>query len=233
MAPSDITPTGANESPKPRIVQFRNRRYSVRLEPIYWRALERLAEHRNMRLGRFIAQLAEDFNGGNFSSYLRVHCMLEAERSLAQTHLSPAYGTLLDVVRGCPSPGLVLSRYRSIIAHNQAFAEWLGPLDQPLNGANLTSILQIRTKQSLNEVWQAMASGQLHQEEARILYVAPGRVNAAQATFIALHSESNDEFYAIMWLSVAAARATAPSRAELAIQPRNSEESAARKRASL
>ena len=48
-------PVKEAESPKPRIVQYRNRRYSVRLEPVFWHALERLAEQSDMRLGRYIA----------------------------------------------------------------------------------------------------------------------------------------------------------------------------------
>lgn len=197
------------ESPKPRIVQFQNRRFSVRLEPVYWQALEKMAEQQGMRLGRFIAQLSDRFTGGNFSSHLRVFCMIEAEKRLAQSYLGPSYGNLLDVVRAAPNPGIVLSRYRSIIAHNQAFAEWLGAPNQPIDGANLTSVLQVRTKQPLNDVWQSMSAAQLRQAEARVLYVAPGRVNAAQATFVALHSATGDEFYAVMWLYTSAARPAA------------------------
>ena len=59
-----------NQSPKPRIVQYQNRRFSVRLEPVYWQALERLADRATMRLGQLIARLAAGYPGGNFSSFL-------------------------------------------------------------------------------------------------------------------------------------------------------------------
>ena len=190
------------KSPKPRIVQFQNRRFSVRLEPIYWRSLEQMAERQGIRLGRLVAGLADDFDEGNFSSHLRVCCMLDAERRLADAHLNVGYGTLVEAVRACPNPGVVLSRYRTIIMANKTFTQWLGPLDNPINGANLTSVIQVRTRNSLNEVWQSLVDGSLPQADARLLHVAPGRVNAALATFVAIHPQEVDEFYAIMWLSV-------------------------------
>ncbi len=194
-----------DQAPKPRIVQYRNRRFSVRLEPIYWRNLERLAERRNLRLGHLIALLAEEHRGGNFSSFLRVYCMLEAERAIAGMHLGTPLSSLIDVVGACPTPGLVLSRHRTTVAYNQAFKDWLGPVETPITGANLTSLFQVRTTQPLNSIWQALILGKESRATARVLYVAPGRVNAAQANFLGLHP-GNGEFYAVMWLSLAKPR---------------------------
>jgi predicted DNA-binding ribbon-helix-helix protein len=190
-----------NQTPKPRIVQYRNKRYSVRLEPIYWQTLEVLADRRRMRLGRFVAELAEGYDGPNFSSFLRVFCMLEGEQALAREILGPTHHGLLDVVTNCPNPGLILSRYRTVIAYNKAFGEWLGPGDIAVIGAELTTLVQVRTRHSLSEVWQDLVSGREPKADARLLYVAPGRVNAAQATILALRSQAYQEFYAVMWLS--------------------------------
>ena len=110
-----------DQSPKPRIVQYQNRRFSVRLEPIYWQVLERMADRAAIRLGQLIARLAADYPGGNFSSFLRVYSMLDAERRLAQQQMEPNYNSLLDLVKTCPNPGVILSRYRSIIGSNDAF----------------------------------------------------------------------------------------------------------------
>lgn len=195
-----------NQAPKPRIVQYRNKRYSVRLEPIYWQTLEVLAERQRLRLGRFVAELAERYEGPNFSSYLRVFCMLEGEQALARETLGPTHHGLLDVVTNCPNPGLILSRYRTVIAYNGAFGEWLGPADVAVIGAELTTLVQVRTRRSLTEVWQDLVNGREAKADAKLLYVAPGRVNAAQATILALRSQTYQEFYAVMWLSLQAKR---------------------------
>jgi predicted DNA-binding ribbon-helix-helix protein len=199
-------PVKEAESPKPRIVQYHNRRYSVRLEPVFWRALERLAEQSDVRLGRYIADQAERCPGGNFSSFLRVHCMLNFEERLAEQHLETTHASLMAVVQSAPLPGLILSRYRSIIGANPAFLEWLGPVEVAIRGANLTTLIQVRTRLPLNEVWQKMLDGNLKGADARVLYVAPGRVNAAHANFVPIHVEDGQEFYAIMWLAHTGAR---------------------------
>ena len=194
-------PSYINQAPKPRIVQYRNKRYSVRLEPIYWQTLEVLSDRHRKRLGRFVAELAEGYDGPNFSSYLRVFCMLEGEQALARETLGPTHHGLLDVVTYCPNPGVILSRYRTVIAYNSSFGEWLGPADVAVVGAELTTLVQVRTRRSLNDVWQDLVSGREPKAEAKLLFVAPGRVNAAQATILALRSQAYQEFYAVMWLS--------------------------------
>lgn len=189
------------QAPKPRIVQHKNRRYSIRLEPVFWQSLERLAEGRRLRLGQFVAELANQYRGNNFASHLRVVCMLEGERSLAQASLQPTAENLLDVVMACASPGLLLSRYRTIIAHNDSFLAWLGLPDRQFAGADLTSVIQVRTRRPLNDLWLDMIAGNLANADANVLFVEPGRVVAAAAKMLALHAPQSDDFYAIMWLS--------------------------------
>lgn len=205
-----------DQSPKPRIVQHHGRRYSIRLEPVFWQSLDVLAEQRRIRLGRFIAEHAQTYRGANFASYLRVICMLDAQQSLARASLRPARNSLIDLVAGCPSPGLVLSRRRTIIAYNESLEQWLGPAHKPLGGAELTAVMQVRTRQPLNEIWDDMLGGSLARANVNVLHVEPGRVVAASARMIALHAPDDDAFYAVMWL--ASTVHTAPPRP--AITPR-------------
>ena len=200
-----------DQSPKPRIVQYRSRRYSIRLEPVFWRALERLAERNGMRLGRFVADLAERHSGGNFSSHLRVICMLEAERTIAGAQLRAGEASLVDMVSASFNPGLVLSRYRTIVAHNDAFVEWLGADHPALLGTDLTSIVQVRTRPPLNDTWLDMIAGNIESAEARVLYVEPGRVLAAPARIVAIQPRPGEDFYALMWLS-SGPKSPAPAR---------------------
>src|SRR3546814_731355 len=122
-----LTTCRLKQPPSTRIVQYLNNRYAVLLVPIYWQTLEDLADRQRKRLGRFVAELADNYDGPNFSSFRRVFCMLEDEQALARETLGPTHHGLLDVVTNCPNPGLILSRYRTVIAYNSAFGEWLGP----------------------------------------------------------------------------------------------------------
>src|SRR3546814_8937960 len=87
--------------------------------------------------------------------------ILEGEQALAREILGPTHHGLLDVVTNCPNPGLILSRYRTVIAYNKAFGEWLGPANVAVIGAELTTLVQVRTRRSLNDVWQDLVRGQL------------------------------------------------------------------------
>jgi hypothetical protein len=136
--------------------------------------------------------------------------MLEGEQALARETLGPTHHGLMDVVTNCPNPGLILSRYRTVIAYNNSFGEWLGPANVAVVGAELTTLVQIRTRRSLSEVWQDLVNGQESRADAKLLYVAPGRVNAAQATILALRSQTYQEFYAVMWLSLQSRRSGQP-----------------------
>lgn len=200
MPPRPLARVG-DQSPKPRIVQYRHRRYSIRLEPVFWHALERLAERRQMRLGHLVAELAGEHGHGNFASHLRAVCMIEADLALAQASLRPTRRGLVDLVTACYAPGLLLSRYRTIVAHNDGFLDWLGGGDQALAGADLTSVIQLRTRRPLNEVWLDLVAGGLSSVEANVLHVEPGRVVAAPARILAVRPEADDEFFAVMWLS--------------------------------
>lgn len=158
-----------------------------------------------MRLGRFVAEQAETYRGPNFASYLRVICMLDAQQSLARASLRPARSSLIDLVAGCTSPGLVLSRRRTIIAYNESLELWLGPAHKPLAGAELTAVMQIRTRRPLNEIWDDMLGGMLARADVNVLHVEPGRVVAASARLLAMHAPQNapgeDAFHAVMWLA--------------------------------
>lgn len=192
----------AAQQPKPRVVQHQGRRYSIRLESVFWKFLEYLAGRQEVRLGRYIANLAATYRGNNLSSYLRVVCMLEAERSVAEAILDPTRDSLLALVRDCPSPGIVVSRSRTILGYNTAFAHWLGSGPRVLAGSELSDVLQLRTSVSLNEVWTDMVTGAQGTIKAHVLRLSPGRVSAAQATIVPLRSDAGDGFYAVLWLDV-------------------------------
>jgi len=206
-----LTAAIGDQTPKPRIVQYRGRRYSIRLEPVFWQSLDALAERQGMRLGRFVAAHAETYRGANFASYLRVVCMLDADRSLARATLRPSHGSFLDLVAGCPSPGLVLSRHRTVIAFNEALENWLGPAHKPLAGAELTAVMQVRTRRPLNDIWESLLEGAQARADISVLHVEPGRVVASGGRLLALREPEADTFYAVLWLT-SGARTAPPAR---------------------
>ncbi len=198
---ADLKPAPDPQAPKPRIVQYDNRRHSIRLEPVFWQALETQAERRGLRLGRYVGELAEAFAGPNFSSHLRVLCMLEHEQDLVQARLRPGRVSAVDLVLTAYGPGLVLSHYRTIIAYNAGFLDWLGRERRPAPGSELTAVVQVRTRRPLNDIWLDLVAGTIVTAEVNILHVLPGRVLAAPARLIAIPDSDSGAFYAVLWIS--------------------------------
>lgn len=210
MSPRQLAAVGS-QTPKPRIVQHHGRRYSIRLEPVFWQALEALADGQDMRLGRFIAERAAGYRGRNFASYLRVLCMVEADQDLARARLRPSLGSVVDLVTSCTSPGLVLSRQRTIVAYNDGLTQWLGSAQGPLAGAELTSVMQVRTRRPLNDLWDDLSAGTIGRADVNVLHVQPGRVMAAAARLLGLRAVDEDVFYVVMWLATSARTAPPPA----------------------
>ncbi len=195
-----------HDEPKPRIVQFNKRRDSVRLESAFWRTLEGAAQARGLRLGRLVAELATGYDGRNFSSYLRVFCMAEAERAAARADLLVAGNSLVDALAACPAPGLLLNQGRVVLAINDAFSDWLGEGHPPLIEAQFNAFFQLRAVRGGQEVWQALADGRIGVARTQLVYLAPGRVSAVQARMLALHAGRRRQHYYLIWLATPGTR---------------------------
>ncbi|KTQ96020.1 arylsulfate sulfotransferase [Aureimonas ureilytica] len=73
-----------------RSVRLGGHATSIRLEAVYWRALEELARSQGMTLPRFLTVLYDEVlelhgEARNFTSLLRCVCLQEAERRNAAT----------------------------------------------------------------------------------------------------------------------------------------------------
>lgn len=215
MSKPELPANFADQTPKPRVVQHNKKRYSIRLEPVFWRALEHLAEHRKMRLGKFIGQLEDIYQGQNFSSFLRVFCMVEAEKALADSLLRPEQDTIEPLLEASPSPAALLADDMTIVSCNDAFYDWLGEEKLYLEGSSVTKYFQIRTKGNLQEAWRTLMDDSASRLEARILRVVPGRVTTAHARIVRTHGIRKDAAFAVIWIisapRLAASRLETPS----------------------
>jgi predicted DNA-binding ribbon-helix-helix protein len=190
-----------DQSPRPRVVQNQKRRHSIRLEPVFWQALENLARDQGKRLGKLIDELAESYGGRNFASHLRVFALISLQRALARQALGGSADDLYRLVEHAPAPGLILSRNRSIIGFNQAFLQWLGSPDAALIGAALNDLLQVRTAGSFNVNWDDLVTGRRERLDAKVLHIQPGQARAAQARILGLRSRETGSFHAVLWLT--------------------------------
>lgn len=168
-----------------RILQVDGKRYSVRLEPDFWMALEASAERRRTRLNRLVAQLAQRLDDdGNLASALRVHCLRELRRLVQAKALAADRVSLLALAESAPAPCLVLGHDQRIIAANEAFGAWIGRSPDDLAGEPVLRHFRFRGARSFEELWRALGRQWLSPEASRIINIEPGRVLAANATLV-------------------------------------------------
>lgn len=181
--------------PQPRIVQHKGRRYALRLEPIFWRQLERVARRRGRRLGYLVAELDEAYEGVNLSSFIRGYCMIEAEKEATHFRLAAGSFDLLDVLKGAPAPALLLSEDRIVLEVNQALLDWIGG-GTVIRQNKFDEFFEPRVLRPLDETIDLMRTGKLKRTQIQVVY--QGRVVMATLTGLLVGSI----FYCLVWLTV-------------------------------
>ena len=182
-------PTGAPLGPptswEQRILQLNGKRYSLRLEPEFWAALEAIASRRKLRLNRVVAEIAlHRSRESNLSSLLRVFCLAEMERGTAGRSLALDSASITALVEAAPAPGLLLDTDQLILAANGAFIRWSGVKRALLLRQKLAAHFRLETASSFDGLWVRP----LREEETRIVSVVPDGALAAAAKLVPLLS---------------------------------------------
>ncbi|MFD2207738.1 ribbon-helix-helix domain-containing protein [Kiloniella antarctica] len=200
--PKPLLPVNfADQSPKARVVQYNKKRYSIRLEPVFWRALEQVANDHDLKIGKFIGKLETIYQGPNFSSFLRVFCMISAERHLAAAETDTHKNTVLSIIEASPSPAALLTSDMTIASCNNAFYNWLGETSIALEGSNITKLFQLRTKGLLQSGLDELMQTVVQHLDARIIRVVPGKVITAQARMVRASLFNHKKQYIVIWIA--------------------------------
>ncbi len=197
-----------------RIVQFANRRYSIKLEQGYWSFLEAAAKLQAVRLNQLVGRLAADHPSElGFAAALRLYCLSQArsrlglaEAELKKAALATGTTDLTAIVGACPAPCVVLGHDRTIRLVNNPFAQWLGADHQALIGKPVEHFFQIRGHFRLDELWARFGRGLTSAVPAKLAYVAPGRVVVAKAHLCAAAIKGPEDFSLLIMLDHGPAR---------------------------
>ncbi len=196
---SDLAPRSRQRA---RVVQFRNRRYSLKLEDPFWHVLERAAARREVSVRELVARLATDA-GNNLASRLRTFCMAETERA-GLGDQEPDRGLPFRILDSAPAPALVLGADQTVIFHNRALALWLEEEDD-LVGQPLTRLFSLRARLDWAHLWGELVSGRSEGIRLHVVRVAKGRTLAAGAHLVMMdfgRDEAAGGRVCLLWLSV-------------------------------
>jgi predicted DNA-binding ribbon-helix-helix protein len=186
--------------PQPRIVQYKKKRFALRLEAAFWRQLEAVARKRGVRTGQLVAELDQANRGVNLSSFIRGFCMVEADRDMTRQRLASGSFDLLDILRGAPAPAILLAHDRVILDANQALIDWTGD-GRVFRQQKFDNVFEPRVVRPMDETFELMRSGQLKRTQMQIAYASlgqPTRIIMATLTGLTVGSI----FYCLVWLII-------------------------------
>jgi PAS domain S-box-containing protein len=172
-----------------RVVQYRGRRYSLKLDQASWAALEQAASRKGMRLNQLVDELSVATNHeGNFSATVRSHCLAELKeqvrelgekvRQLSMSGQGVSAALLADA---CPAPVFVADGTNTMLKANAAAQKWLGLAESALVGKLLDQYFQLKSTQTLGQIVQTFMAGRDQVFPARIVCLRPGRLIMAKA----------------------------------------------------
>lgn len=193
-----------HEQPKPRILQHNKKRYSLRLEEVFWSQLKSIAQREHKRPGALIAELDRNHKGPNLSSYVRSFCMNDLQRQQLQNSGSGKSINAMDAIKASPASALVLNEDGLIIDTNPALLKWLGDPLPPVINNHFTNLFIPRMSRSFADTLELMQTRNLKRTQMQVVYTRP-RTNqkvSALATLVNLTPPGETGLICLSWFSV-------------------------------
>lgn len=193
----------ATEGLKPRIIQADKRRFSLKLEPVFWDALEEIATARGMRLNRLVALIAAEAGGqGNLASHLRRFCLVEAQREAAEARMGGGRLDLGGLLDSSPIPCLLIAANGIVRRENEAFVARFGGFGTRFVGRPFQRHFRFQSAISVAEAWERFSLGEVFTLKGRVVHVAPGRVTTAEARLFPVPARRPVGFHCVLWMAL-------------------------------
>ena len=190
-----------------RIVQFHNRRYSLKLGSDVWDILEASARRRSMRLNHLVGEIAEACGPEiNLSATLRSYCVEELkfqvedlEVKLREAKMHAGGVSVETIAESIPAPCFVLNERSLVVKSNAASRKWLGMEEAALRDQPIDRYMQIKVPVPLPRIISQFGAGRANSFPARVVCLRPGRLIMAKATICpATVRAENDLLYLLL-----------------------------------
>lgn len=194
-----------------RVVQYRGRRYSLKLDQASWAALDQAAGRRRMRLNQLVDELSTVTNHeGNFSATVRAQCLAELKQQIAdledrarQQSMSGQGVSAALIADACPVPAFVANGQSILLKANGPAQKWLGLGESALVGKPLDQYFQIKSSLPLNQIVEQFVQGRNQVYPARIVCMRPGRLIMAKANICPILRRGENELAYVLMVEIA------------------------------
>ena len=194
-----------------RVVQYRGRRYSLKLDQASWAALEQAAARRRMRLNQLVDELSTATNHeGNFSATVRAQCLAELKQQIAdledrvrQQSMSGQGVSASLIADACPVPAFIANGQSVMLKANGAAQKWLGLGESALVGKPLDQYFQVKSSLPLAQIVEQFAQGRNQIFPARIVCLRPGRLIMAKANICPILRRAEGDLAYVLMIEIA------------------------------
>jgi len=173
-----------------RIFQREKRRYAVRLEEGFWSQLEECAREEGRKLSDFLLDAMDSAGRGeNRTAALRLFCLRWLRERLVQARHSAGNLDIQTVLSACPSPCVIMTKEKAIIAYNTAFAQNIVNRIAASDGVPAGAApMTFKLETPLEEIHKNLLSGKVRFSDTSGAFVKHGKAIKVLARFCLLET---------------------------------------------
>lgn len=173
-----------------RIFQRDKKRYAVRLEEGFWTQLEDCAREEGRKLSDFLFDaMGRGGKGENRTAALRLFCLRWLRERLVQARHSAGNLDIQTVLSACPSPCVIMTKEKAIIAYNTAFAQNIVTrlaAGEGTSGGSEPMTFKLETP--LEEIHKSLLNGKTRYSDTSGAFVKHGKAIKVLARFCLLET---------------------------------------------
>lgn len=165
---ADLGPAGVEDGaelgswlePQFRVVTTGARRRGVRLERVFWRLLDEIAQRRGRRRSQLIAEVLDETGDSTESVASTLRCFaantIDVERSSLVARLNPAQ--TIALMQQSPVPSFSINRQKKLQQVNAEFMQLLKPAGETGSGRNTAEFVHLALDTPIDELFSAASA---------------------------------------------------------------------------
>ena len=182
---------GPASKTRQRIFQRDKKRYAIRLEEEFWTQLEVCARTEGRKLSDILFEaIGSAEQGSNRTSLLRLYCLKWLRNRLNEPRQQGGGLDIQTVLSACPSPCVIMTKEKAIVAYNTAFADNIvSRLTASGKGADKDSPLTFKLDTPLEEIHGVLLRGKVRYRDTRAAFIKKDKIIQVGARFCLLESD--------------------------------------------
>jgi predicted DNA-binding ribbon-helix-helix protein len=146
--------------PQFRVVTTGSRRRGVRLERVFWKLLDDIAERRGLKRSKLIGEVLEEAADNNESVASILRCFaastVDLERTLLASRMNPSH--TIALMQQAPMPAFSINRQKKLQQVNAEFMQLLRPIGEVAGSRPTGEFVHLALDTPIDELFAAASA---------------------------------------------------------------------------